>query len=158
MQLTGRTVRIVRLVAAVLVAAAVLGGCSSSDDAAPTSNGGLTQSEFSVRVRTTSVGKVLVDRSGRTLYVDTPDGTGSPRCTDSCAGAWPPVAAEKDLPAGKGVTAKVGQVKGESGDPQMTVADQPVYRFGGDVAPGDVRGQGQGGVWFVLDPTGAPVR
>ena len=158
MKFARRTRRTVRLVAPLVAVAALLGGCSSKDDAASTSNGGLKQSGDSVRVRSTSVGKVLVDRSGRTLYVYTPDGTGSPRCTDSCAGAWPPVAAEKDLPAGKGVTAKVGQVKGASGGPQMTVAGQPVYRFGGDVAPGDVRGQGQGGVWFVLDPTGAPVR
>ncbi|MET0143594.1 MAG: peptidoglycan-binding domain-containing protein [Ilumatobacteraceae bacterium] len=30
----------------------------------------------------------------------------------------------------------------------------PLYLFAGDSAPGDSSGQGQGGVWYVLDPTG----
>ena len=32
--------------------------------------------------------------------------------------------------------------------------DWPLYRFAGDQAPGDVNGQGSGGVWFAMAPDG----
>jgi len=32
--------------------------------------------------------------------------------------------------------------------------DWPLYRFAGDHAPGDVNGQGSGGVWFAMAPDG----
>ena len=38
----------------------------------------------------TSLGTVLVDANGRTLYAFTPDTDGEPTCVDSCADAWPP--------------------------------------------------------------------
>ena len=34
----------------------------------------------------------------------------------------------------------------------------PLYIFAGDAAPGDVNGQGSGGVWFVVAPDGTPDR
>jgi predicted lipoprotein with Yx(FWY)xxD motif len=37
---------------------------------------------------------------------------------------------------------------------QLKAGKWPLYRFSGDGAPGDVNGQGFGGVWFVVTPTG----
>ena len=39
----------------------------------------------------------------------------------------------------------------------VTYNHRPLYRFSGDSQPGDTNGQGSGGVWFVITPTGAPV-
>ena len=137
---------------------AVLVGCSGSSDGDRGGDGTTTTlPAVALTLRTTALGKVLADRTGRTVYLYLPDGTGAPRCTDSCAGAWPPVPAATTTRVAKGVTAKVGSVAGEGGRRQLTVGGRPVYRFGGDVAPGDVRGQGQGRVWFALDASGRRV-
>ena len=37
---------------------------------------------------------------------------------------------------------------------QVTYNGWPLYFFAGDASPGDTNGEGQGGVWYVLDPTG----
>ena len=40
---------------------------------------------------------------------------------------------------------------------QVTYNGWPLYFYAGDTAPGDTNGQGQGGVWYVVDPTGNPI-
>ncbi|HZI44358.1 MAG TPA: hypothetical protein VFD53_04000, partial [Ilumatobacter sp.] len=56
--------------------------------------------------------------------------------------------------AGDGVDAAlVGTVEHPIGT-QATYNGWPLYFFAGDDAPGDTNGQGQGGVWYVVDPTG----
>ena len=42
--------------------------------------------------------------------------------------------------------------------PQVTYNGWPLYYFSGDSAPGDTNGEGPGGVWYVVDPTGNPDR
>lgn len=148
--------RTVLAVLASAVAVVALAACSGSKDAS-SAGGGVTTTtlpDVAVTLRATAVGKVLADPAGRTLYLYVPDGTGAPRCTDSCAGAWPPVPAATTSRVSRGVTARIGSVVGEGGRRQLTVGGRPVYRFGGDAAPGDVRGQGQGRVWFALDAAG----
>ena len=40
---------------------------------------------------------------------------------------------------------------------QVTYNGWPLYFFAGDSAPGDTNGEGQGGVWYAIDPTGNPI-
>ena len=40
---------------------------------------------------------------------------------------------------------------------QVTYNGWPLYFYAGDTVPGDTTGQDQGGVWFVVDPTGEPI-
>ncbi|MBA2624935.1 MAG: hypothetical protein H0U89_04955, partial [Acidimicrobiia bacterium] len=37
---------------------------------------------------------------------------------------------------------------------QVTYGDKPLYHYAGDGAPGDVNGQGVGGVWWAVTPDG----
>ena len=37
---------------------------------------------------------------------------------------------------------------------QLALDGQPLYRFSGDAAPGDIKGQASGDVWFVVAPDG----
>ena len=56
---------------------------------------------------------------------------------------------------GDGVDASLlGTVAHPGAGTQVTYNGWPLYLFSGDSDPGDTNGQGQGGVWFVLDPTG----
>src|SRR4051794_41597656 len=98
-----------------------------------------------VAVHPTSLGKVLADAKGRTLYVF--DGGA---CTGACAAAWPPL-----LTAGKPTgVAKLGTKRLGSGKLQVTYAGKPLYRYAVDRSPGEVNGASVAH-WFALSPTGA---
>jgi predicted lipoprotein with Yx(FWY)xxD motif len=105
-----------------------------------------------VTIANTSLGDVMVDADGLTLYAFTKDADGTPTCNDKCAEAWPPVIVDSaELPAG--LDANIfSVVERADGSFQLKAGKWPLYHFAGDGAPGDVNGQGSGGVWFVLDP------
>ena len=111
-------------------------------------------------VADSALGPILTAGDGMTVYLFMDDEQGDPTCIDACAGTWPPltVVAGAELAAGDGVDPLLlGSVTLPSGEIQVTYNDWPLYFFSGDTAPGDAKGQGQGGVWFVVDPTGEPV-
>ena len=108
----------------------------------------------SVEVSSTDLGDILVDGEGRTLYLFTPDGTGTPTCVDTCAAAWPPLVSNGE-PAVEGIEeGVVGTVTSADGTSQVTAGGRPLYTYGGDTAPGDTTGQGSGGNWFVVGADG----
>ncbi|MFE9613515.1 hypothetical protein [Streptomyces sp. NPDC006012] len=49
---------------------------------------------------------------------------------------------------------KVGAIRRQDGQVQITVGGQPVHRFSGDSEPGDLNGLGFDGKWFAVGPTG----
>ena len=51
--------------------------------------------------------------------------------------------------------ALLGTIKRADGTVQLTLHGWPLYRYAGDSAPGNVNGEGIGGVWFAVRPTGA---
>jgi predicted lipoprotein with Yx(FWY)xxD motif len=106
----------------------------------------------------TSLGSVLTDAQGRTLYALTQDTNGTPTCTDACAKAWPAATVSGTPTAGPGVTATVSTVAAPGGGMMLKAGKWPLYRFAGDAAPGDVDGQGSGGVWFAVGADGKLVK
>jgi len=106
-------------------------------------------------------GEILFDDQGQALYLYTPDaerpeGT-PPTCVDDCATAWPPLLTDGDPVAGPGVDASLlGTVVRADGTTQVTYGGQPLYLFASD-QPGTTSGQGVGGVWFLVSPSGQAV-
>jgi predicted lipoprotein with Yx(FWY)xxD motif len=107
-----------------------------------------------------SLGTILVNESGRTLYTFAPDNRSKVTCTGGCAATWPPLV----IPAGATVKAE-GEVKqsllGSDPDPEggrvVTYNGWPLYTFVGDAGPGMASGQGlnlNGGFWYVIAPSG----
>ena len=121
---------------------------------------GGSQASGTVSVRDSGLGKILVDDSGRTLYLFERD-AGRSACEGACAKAWPPLIAHGRVSAGDGVTANLlGTVKRPDGTREVTYAGHPLYRFSGDKGAGDVNGQGSdafGAEWYVLAPSGRKV-
>ena len=108
-----------------------------------------------VSVGSTELGDALVDEAGLTLYGFTDDGEGNPTCNGACADAWPPVIVDGSaLPDGLD-PAVFSVVERADGSFQLKAGRWPLYRFAGDAGPGDVNGQGSGGVWFVAAPDGS---
>ena len=65
------------------------------------------------------------------------------------------VADASKVTGGDGVDESLlGTVDHPDAGTQVTYNGWPLYFFSGDSAPGDTNGQGQGGVWYVVDPTG----
>jgi predicted lipoprotein with Yx(FWY)xxD motif len=158
--------------AAVLLVPAAVAGCGSGGSygsggsspmaAVSPASATLASSKANLAVRKTSLGKVLVDSKGRTLYrfgADTKKNVST--CTGACAQNWPPAASPRKPKAGAGVSAKRLKVITRSdGTRQLSYAGHPLYRFAGDSKPGDVNGQNVdafGGVWNVVAPSGKPV-
>jgi predicted lipoprotein with Yx(FWY)xxD motif len=147
---------LVALAATALLTLSACGNGSSSTTA--TSPGGTTggTTAHGVGVGQTSLGKVLVDSRGMTLYTLSADSQDTSTCTTQCLQFWPAVAPTK---AG-GLSVTTGRTATPDGTAIATVAGRPVYTFSQDAQPGDVNGEGInefGGTWYAVSPTGQPV-
>lgn len=110
-----------------------------------------------VTVAATSLGTVVVDGKGMTAYyfdADVKD-SGTSTCTGGCATAWPAIEATTTTPKVSGITGTVGTITGVDGGRQITIDGRPIYTFVGDDKAGDVTGQGDKGVWYVVNPDGS---
>jgi predicted lipoprotein with Yx(FWY)xxD motif len=138
------------------------GGSSSagsSSSAASSSSAGAATSDAVLKASGSSLGKVVVDSGGRTVYVfdkDSP-GAGTSACTGACLAKWPPVPAPAGKLAADGVTGKVGTITRDDGTKQLTLGGMPLYLFAGDSHAGDVTGQAVGGTWWAVSPDGAKI-
>jgi predicted lipoprotein with Yx(FWY)xxD motif len=112
-----------------------------------------------LKLGTTSLGKVVTDQNGLTLYLFTKDtrGSSTSACTGPCLSAWPPALAGASLPTLDGVSGQVATIQTPGGGNQVTLDGWPLYYYVKDKAAGDVTGQNVQGVWFVLDAAGKPV-
>jgi predicted lipoprotein with Yx(FWY)xxD motif len=114
-----------------------------------------------VGVSTTGVGKVLVDSKGHTLYLFEKDSGTKSVCAGACALNWPPLRANGAPTAADGAKASlVATTKRSDGTSQVTYNGHPVYRYQGDMKPGDTVGQGvtaYGAEWYALGPAGKQV-
>ena len=153
-----------------LVAACVLlfAACGGDEDGTE-AGGGETpaaeeepqeEAEATIEVADSSLGEILADADGNTLYMFVPDEeqNGEPTCYDDCAEAWPALEAEGEVVAGEGLDQSLlGSVERTDGATQVTYNDLPLYYFSGDEAAGDTNGQGLMDVWYVVSPEGEPV-
>ncbi len=115
-------------------------------------------SETLVATSESSLGEILVDAEGMTLYLFTNDNPGESTCYGNCAATWPPLIADGDFMGSENVDPELlGTTSREDGTLQVTYDGWPLYYYVMDEAPGDVNGQGVGGVWFVVSPAGEPV-
>jgi predicted lipoprotein with Yx(FWY)xxD motif len=114
-----------------------------------------------VSTTTTSLGKILVDSRGRTLYLFAKDKAGKSSCSGQCATFWPPVIAGAKPRVGSGATASlVGTTKRTDGRMQVTYNHHPLYTFAKDTKKGQTSGEeldAFGAKWYVLSPAGAKI-
>jgi predicted lipoprotein with Yx(FWY)xxD motif len=114
-----------------------------------------------ISLRSTSLGKILVDGSGRTLYLF--KGDRANRSTLSVAGraVWPPFTSVGAITARGGAqAASLGTATGRDGARQVSYNGHPLYYYVGDSKPGSVRGQRLkqfGALWYVLGPGGRAI-
>ena len=106
-----------------------------------------------------TLGNILTDPEGNTLYLFTRDERNVSNCSGGCATAWPPLLTTADPVAGEGVNAgRLGTITRSDNSLQVTYNGWPLYYRGTDVNPGDTNGQDIGGVWFVVSTYGGPIQ
>ncbi len=104
-----------------------------------------------------SLGQILADGDGNTVYLFVPDAQGDSTCYDQCEANWPPVPG--DVAAGGDAdSGLLGETTRTDGTSQATYNGWPLYYFGGDAEAGQTNGQGLNDVWYVVSPAGDAVR
>lgn len=147
---------------------AALAGCSQTGGAPGYGSSGGTPSSTSqpatagpgaLATASSSLGNIVVDGKGMTVYVfdkDTPN-SGKSACEGKCLAQWPAVTAASGAPEANGITGKLGTITRTDGTMQVTLNGLPLYRYAGDSAAGDVNGQGVAGIWWAVSPAGAKI-
>ena len=104
-----------------------------------------------------TLGSILVDGKGMTLYIFTKDEADKSPCTGGCLQAWPPFLTNGAPAAGEGVDASLlGTTTLADGSTIVTYNHMPLYYWAADTKPGDTSGQGVNNVWYVVAPDGKP--
>ena len=102
--------------------------------------------------------KIIVDGSGRALYLFDADRSQVSTCYAACATAWPPLIATQPPTAGPNLAQALTSTTARTdGSQQVTYNGHPLYYYIGDHAPGEVNCQAvveYGGGWYVVDGQG----
>jgi predicted lipoprotein with Yx(FWY)xxD motif len=145
-----------------IAASLLIAACGSSSSSKTTSSAASTQpatqtsssSSTAVVVKgaSSSLGTILVDSQGMTLYHLSGEVNGKFICTSTaCLGVWHPlIASAGSEPSGE--VGSLGTVKRPEGTMQVTYKGTPLYTFTGDQQPGETKGQGikDVGTWSVI--------
>src|SRR4051794_9762657 len=103
-----------------------------------------------VKTGSTSLGTVLTNSKGFTLYDLSVEKKNHFICTGSCNSTWHPLHPRKGKsPSGVG---HLSVLKRPDGTKQIAYKGHPLYTFSGDTKKGDVKGQGfmDVGTWGVV--------
>jgi len=104
-----------------------------------------------------TLGTYLVNQTGFTLYYFKMDpGNGTSTCSGDCVTLWPPFYAKNvTVPTGLN-TSDFASITRKDSMKQTTFKGWPLYHYSKDMMPGDAKGQGFKGIWFVVDPMKFP--
>ncbi|MDT7785878.1 MAG: hypothetical protein QOF58_4297 [Pseudonocardiales bacterium] len=145
-------------VAVVVLGLVSLTACTSTPESKPVAQ----QRETVVALNVAEIddlGQVVTDVLGFTLYRFDNDKPGESTCDGECAANWPPATVADENFTATGVDkALVGSIVRKDGSRQLTVGGMPQYRFAKDEKPGETKGQGSQGKWFVTGKGGERTR
>jgi predicted lipoprotein with Yx(FWY)xxD motif len=134
---------------------------TSSASAVPTSPPVISASpSIKAQLATASsrYGRIIVDASGRTLYLFDIERDGVPRCYDACAVNWPPLLATTAATSDPRLNQALITVSARrDGSRQLTYNGHSLYYYVGDRSAGEIKCQAViefGGFWYVIDTRG----
>lgn len=132
-----------------------------STSASASSSASATGASAALNTASSTLGPILVDGTGRVLYLFEADTSSKSTCSGSCAAAWPPLLTSGTPTGGQGVKANLlGTTTRSDGTTQVTYNGHPLYYYAGDSKAGDMNGQDIsqfGAKWYVLDANGVKV-
>ncbi|MGB7993038.1 hypothetical protein [Methanoregula sp.] len=107
-----------------------------------------------IKVAPTSLGNILVDGQGKTLYYFADDipASGASVCSGSCAVIWPVFYSNSITVSPPLLGSDFSSIVRADGMNQTTYRGWPLYYFQGDTNLGDVNGENVNKNWFVVKP------
>lgn len=110
---------------------------------------------YDIMTKETTLGKVLTNDAGKTLYFFTSDVNGTSACSGNCLTNWPVFYKELTNldPTLVANVANFGIITRADGTKQTTYKGWPLYTYSGDATAGDVKGENVGGKWMVAKTT-----
>jgi predicted lipoprotein with Yx(FWY)xxD motif len=143
-----------------LAAAGGLAACGAAGGTGTTSAPGTTapaSTGATVSTGTTSLGTVLTNAQGFTLYYFLPEKNSTlGACTGGCLTAWPPLVATGSPTSTSAVTgtlATVSVMVNGTAENEVTYNGWPLHTYASDTMPGQTNGQGIAGMWFAATPS-----
>lgn len=121
---------------------------TSASPTSKSSSASATSNNIYLTKTNATKGSYLTDFNGATLYVFDKDTNGVSNCYNSCALTWPVytsgATAQSMFPANITVITRT------DGSKQFAWKGMPLYYFSKDQKPGDIAGDGVGGVWHIV--------
>jgi predicted lipoprotein with Yx(FWY)xxD motif len=120
-----------------------------------------TRTNATVSLRKTTLGLILVNSRGHTLYLFAKDRNGKSACSGTCARFWPPLLSPGKLTGGSGVRPSLlGTTNRSNGSRQVTYNKHPLYTYALDKRPGQTKGErlsAFGARWYAVSAKGKAV-
>ncbi len=99
-----------------------------------------------------TLGSILVDDAGMTLYFFSKDTKQTSECLGGCLNAWP-IYYDENLSVNSELNAAdFGTITRTDGEMQNTYKGWPLYYFANDTQAGDTNGENVNSIWFVAKP------
>lgn len=120
-----------------------------------------TQANATISLRKTTLGPILVNSRGHTLYLFLKDRNGKSACSGSCARFWPPLLSRGTPTVGLGLKRSLlGSTRRSNGSLQVTYNRHPLYSYALDKRAGQTKGEGSlafGAKWYAVSARGRAV-
>jgi predicted lipoprotein with Yx(FWY)xxD motif len=132
-----------------------------SEIPATTETRAVTETPETLMVSNEGTSPFLVDDQGRSLYVYLNDSqhSSTSACVDDCAVDWPPLTVKVPPVGGPGVDASLlGIIVRDDGSTQVTYNGWPLYYYVMDTIPGTTNAPTLDDLWFLISPSGEPIR
>ena len=149
-----RTVVALGVIALAAACTATTGGSAGTTPSPATSAASGVDLEQGTATVMNAQETVLTSPDGFTLYYLTVDTATAPKCTGPCLSMWPPLLTTGNPSSMVPLSGTLSVAMNANGD-QVAYNGHLLYRYSGDKAKGDAKGEGLqafGGVWKVATP------
>ena len=102
-----------------------------------------------IQVNSTTLGNVLTDQSGKTLYFFAADASGKSACSGTCLDNWPVFYKETPTLPTSLTASDFTTITRADGSKQTAFRGWPLYTFKNDAKAGDVLGDNVNRAWYV---------
>ncbi|MGB9177438.1 MAG: hypothetical protein WCB46_12005 [Methanoregula sp.] len=140
----------------VVISTLFIAGCTQQQSAQPTPQPTAVKSADTIATGTSSLGTVLTDAKGMTLYYFTTDvpasGTSTCYAAANCSIFWPIFSVDSIAVSPPLNAADFSSFTRTDGTKQTAYHGWPLYYFQKDTLPGDVRGENLLRTWYVAKP------
>jgi predicted lipoprotein with Yx(FWY)xxD motif len=140
----------------VVISTLFIAGCTQQLPVQPTPQPTAVKPESTIGTTSSSLGIILVDAQGKTLYYFTNDipASGTSSCNGQCAVIWPVFSIDTVTVSPPLSASDFSSITRADGKKQTAYRGRPLYYYQADTKLGDMNGQGFNNLWYVANISG----